>query len=208
MTPIISVEKTAITNGIAKSAKDLFAELSHGSSVLDYGAGKLRNTIFLNNYFKVDVIDTPIQCKDMIHSNHIFTHAINLPLSNYEGVLCSYVLNVIPEQIERDSVILSILAALKDNGIAWIEVRKPEGILKSKYLEKYNDGFLVGNSKIRTFQKGYNKSELEIYLNQFNCNVLQVESSSDSVIAKIQKDNVKKEGFDYANWSDQLSLCI
>lgn len=183
----ICAEKTAITTGVCKSAVLLSQELETNTKLLDYGAGKLRNTNYLNQVCPSDILDTPKQLEGLTYEHKSYTRAIDLAQDYYDFVLCSFVLNVVLDIYERDAIILSILHTLKPGGVAYIEVRGTKGILSNKNLLPHEDGYIVGSNKVRTFQKPYTLEDLQAYLSAFPYSKLNFRKESDSVIAIITK---------------------
>lgn len=71
MEVIIRVENTAISNGVAKGAKEYLDCVKKGVAVCDMGAGRLRNSNYLyhNEGFKnMTVIDTAFQIERLRHN--------------------------------------------------------------------------------------------------------------------------------------------
>lgn len=160
---MIRVEKTAITTGISKSARLLKDNHTNGL-ILDYGCGKLRNTKYLlDSKFKIYIHDTDLQL-DNIKENIPKEVSVLKNETNFDSILCSFVLNVIPSINERISLIHNIEKLLSENGYVYFEVRKPDFINKSKTARTYNDGYILGSTKFKTFQKAYDKKELSQFI--------------------------------------------
>lgn len=195
---IIKPEKTAISTGVSSSAKTICHTHKNQSSikVLDYGCGKLRNTKYLlENNFNVSIIDTVEQIskqKDIIEKlpiNNIYDIE-NLPNEQFDIILCSFVLNVIPEINSRNQVLTNIYNLISNDGIIYIEVRDNKFVKTLKNNIVYNDGLLTGSGKVKTFQKPYTKEELKDYLETFSFKVVEIEKESNSVIAILKKMEV------------------
>lgn len=193
---IITPEKTAITNGISTTCKMIstdFKEDRENIKVLDYGCGRLRNTKYLlKEKFDVSIIDTPTQIENQ--SSTIKELSItsiydtnNIPKEKFNIILCSFVLNVIPDKKDRDNVLYNISELLEDNGVAYIEVRDDKFVKTLKNKETFNDGLLTGEGKRKTFQKPYSLEEFKDYLNNFPFNIEKIKKSSNSIIAILKK---------------------
>ena len=58
---MIIVENTAITTGVAKSVYELEQQYGNEVTVLDYGSGKLRNSLYLlSKGYGIEILDTPL----------------------------------------------------------------------------------------------------------------------------------------------------
>ncbi|PLS19561.1 hypothetical protein CVD28_03850 [Bacillus sp. M6-12] len=188
----IQPENTAITTGVSKSAKELERQSNKEDRILDYGSGKFRNSKYLKEKgLHVSVLDTDFQIQkateeDKESFEDIFTLETYEPHSDYNSVLCSFVLNVIPEEEKRKEALENIHQSLKENGKLFLEVRGKNGILKNKYKEPYNDGYVIGKNEIKTFQKPYEKEELENLLKD-KFEIEKIQTLSDSVFAIAKK---------------------
>lgn len=151
----------------------------YGLTVLDYGAGKLRNSNYLlNKGIIVHILDTPYQL-ERINSERLSKYdkiyTCNDEINyKYDIVLCSFVLNVIHEKQIMDNIVRNIYNLLTTDGNLILEVRRGRGILENKNLEPYNDGYIVGTGEIRTFQKPYDKKEVENILMDNNFQIIKV----------------------------------
>lgn len=184
----IRPENTAIINGVAKSAIELAKRTNTTGKVLDYGSGRLRNASYLKRKgFNVSVLDTDFQIQrannDELDSyEDVFTIETYIPHEEFDSVLCSFVLNVIPEVEERERALESIHKSLKDTGELFLEVRRDKGILKNKYKEPYKDGYVIGKNQIKTFQKPYESEEITKLLKK-GFRIEKIALLSDSVLA-------------------------
>lgn len=195
-------EKTAITNGTSTSCKMIVDDFKLDRdliSILDYGCGKLRNTKYLvENGFSVSVIDTEKQIQNQLGNisrlcikKYYTTKNISFD-NKYEVILSSFVFNVIPDINDRDILLSNIYRLLKDNGVAYIEVRNKSFLKNLKNICEFNDGVLTGNGENKTFQKPYTLEELVEYLTIHNFKIVSTKKTSNSVIAKIKKAEVNK----------------
>lgn len=113
-------------------------------SVLDYGAGNLRNTIYLQKLgFMVFVVETPdhIQkIKGMIEKNDISKVLMSNEIGNYklgvDLVLCNFVLNYVDDEVERMTIIQNAYQNLKLGGFFLLEV-------KERRRPQSNKGFVI-----------------------------------------------------------------
>ncbi|MFJ8531156.1 hypothetical protein [Bacillus sp. NPDC094106] len=193
----ISVEKTAIRNGISKSTSLLYSDSNYmNHNVLDYGAGRLRNAKFLRDEgFIVDILDTPKQVfhwsPEEMSSFHGVWQSIylyDLKISHrFSRILCSFVLNVIPKEHERIEVLSNINLLLENEGIAYIEVRREKSIMKAKTIESFSDGFVLGKGNVRTFQKPFSKESFEALLKKSNLKIKKLINYPDSIVAICEK---------------------
>ena len=195
MKKIINMEKTAINTGIAFATKLLKKELVdvENSSILDYGFGKGRNSVFLKENFVIDgletqeqILNTKKEIKNIYNKILVSTDELK---NKYDGILLTYVLNVIPDKETRIEIVKKTYNALSYKGKLFIQVRGTKSLKNVKYKEAYKDGFLVGKNKIKTFQKEYSRKNLEeLLINQgiFNFNIIK---KGDSLIAVVAKEN-------------------
>lgn len=184
-------EKTAISNGVAKSALLIAEQHSAGSHVLDYGAGRLRNTYFLlEKGFKVSILETRLQLENLYHQDLSKLEQLycidDLVVDRFPVILCSFVLNVVPNPDDRSHILKRSYELLEPNGKLYIEVRKRRGILNNKYKWEYGDGFVVGNHEVKTFQKPFERDEFIEYVSVHGFTVAHIQSTSDGwlIIAK------------------------
>lgn len=186
----ISVEKTAIQNGQAQSVKEFASLILPEGDVLDYGAGKLRNAVCLQTQgYSVSVLDTELQLQRVKADAQGFTSYTpeHLPQKSFDGIICTFVLNVIPERKDRDLVLKNIFSFLTEGGIGIFEVRSARGILSNKYLEHYQDGYAVGKGNSRSFQKSFTLEELTLLLEMQGFQILTTKKYNDSVCAVVSK---------------------
>ena len=186
---MIKVENTAISNGHSKSAK-LLAENTKIENILDYGCGKLRNSFYLiNRGKKITIIDTPLQLKNI---EKLITNEISILRDecNFDAVLCSFVLNVIPDLYTRCFILKNIEKLLSIDGLAYIEVRTNSFLSQSKTAIKYKDGYLLGKNKYKTFQKPFSKKELINFVNNTTkLTIINTFEYKDSIIIICKKKN-------------------
>lgn len=188
---IISSEKTAIVTGISKSAKILATNTNAKTNVLDYGCGKLRNSNFLSNEgFNVSILDTSKQISSLdINNLNKFKSVYELEnievdnINKYNAILCSFVLNVIPNKEDRVIALNNIYNLLEENGIAYIEVRGKGFLKNAKSKMNFNDGYILGTGHIKTFQKGFSKDDLITLISESSLIIDKVITNGDSIIA-------------------------
>lgn len=192
-------EKTAISNGVATSARLLINEIPTSSHILDYGAGKLRNSKFLmKNGYKVSIVETKRQLEalkqdpDLSQLEHIYAVEDEIE-QTFEAILCSFVLNVIPDINERSYVLQRSYYLLKDSGKLFVEVRKRRGILNSKYKYPYKDGYAIGKNEIKTFQKPFEKDEFINYVYSHGFSINHIQSTSDGWLIIAKKEQIIDE---------------
>jgi len=191
---IIKPENTAISNGISNSAIILSENSKPSQLILDYGAGKLRNSIMLLNLnLIVDILDLQVQIEKLNKPKILLFPNIytpdNLPSKEYNNILCSFVLNVIPNLVDRTQVLINIHKFLKLDGYAYFEVRKNKGISANKNNESYNDGVVTGKGNIRTFQKPYDQEEIICFLKNNKFKIINCKNFNDSIVIITCKEN-------------------
>lgn len=125
-------------------------KLPKDSLILDYGCGYGYDLNYLNSSgFKAVGYDKYI--KDFSSDNY--------QSSTYDIINCFYVLNVIPTEEERITLLQDLIKLLKNTGKIYIAVRSIEEFNKSKNVNytPYNDGIITSKS---TFQKYFTKEYL------------------------------------------------
>lgn len=196
----ITPEKTAITNGVSTSCKMLVSDIesnhidSSNVRVLDYGCGKLRNTKFLlTQNINVSITDTPKQLENML------TEILNLDIDEcfdiknidynrkYNYILLSFVLNVVPDISDRETILSNIYNLMDSNSFLYIEVRNDKFLKTLKNKVDFFDGIITGNGKTRTFQKPYSVSEIKEFITQNNFKIIYTKKQSNSIVIKAQK---------------------
>lgn len=122
--------------------------LKKGVKVLDYGCGKG----FDVQWLREKGIDT----------EGFDPHFNNIPMKGqtFDFIFCTYVLNVLFHPFQRDGVIIEAVSRLKDGGTISFTTRSETEILSeaAKHGWKCNRDGWTTNS--RTFQKGFNSSDL------------------------------------------------
>lgn len=185
-------ENTAISTGVALSATELVSMIPVGSTVLDYGAGRLRNAYFLQEKgYIVSIMETPLQLsrlqeKGIERFQSVYTTQETIS-EVFDAIICSFVLNVIPDRLIRSEILSHIEQILAEEGTLFLEVRKPRGVLATKYHECYEDGFVIGKGISKTFQKPYTKDEIELFISQHGFIVEKTLSTSDSWCVRAKK---------------------
>ncbi len=159
--------KTALHRNIPSSvAKAIMnCEYLNGkiSRILDYGCGKGRAINFFNKKgMEIDGWDP--------HDEFGFNKT---PTRLYNLVMCTFVLNVLPNPYERFKVIRDILSYTAPGGFSVITTRSPKPIQNEvikKGWKKHNDGYWSSITK-RTFQKGIDINEIKEFLPRLNAEV-------------------------------------
>lgn len=185
---IIKVENTAISNGVAQSVKSNVDIVK--SPVLDYGAGKLRNSKFLvEKGFSVSVLDIPEQVAKWSDEDKQLFEAVYSEKPNdilFQTIFNTFVLNVVPEETIRKDILANIHSLLHPNGTVIIEVRRDKGILNSKHISEFNDGYVVGNGSIRTFQKPFTSEYIKELVEPYFY-ITKLKLTGDSIIVMGEK---------------------
>lgn len=189
----LSVEKTAIVNGVSNSCKWLVEDYTNGN-VLDYGFGKLRNTKYiLEKNINLSILDT----EEQINNNMEYIKEINIDKvyksseaikeNYYNYILLSFVLNVVPSYEDREFILSNIYNGLTDEGFVYIEVRNDKFLKSTTTKIEYNDGYLLGNGKKKTFQKPYDVEDITNFVKKHKLNVVGLKKTSGSIILKCKK---------------------
>ena len=135
---------SAINRGVATSAKMLVEEYA-GGMVLDYGAGTGRNLRYmLNEGVAAEGIETEEQLfrsGDKLEGLPVSTRD-TLGDKKYQLILCSFVLNVIPEDTEKLFVLQDISDHLAEGGKVFLELMRRTDTLKAKTKKPYGDGWM------------------------------------------------------------------
>lgn len=196
---IIKSENTAITNGQSTSTKliiDKYTGTNKNLLLLDYGCGKLRNAKKLVECgFKVSLLDTKEQLKKIseedfslfqdIYSNESRNYICNI--RKYNIILCSFVLNVIEDEKERIDVLNNINDFILRDGEIFIEVRRETSLKSSKSMIEYKDGYVLGKGTIRTFQKPFEKEDVEKLISKSNLKLKNTIVLANSIIVSCIK---------------------
>lgn len=115
--------KTAITRSKFPQPTQYLVnhDLLHGDT-LDFGCGKCAE---LNSQLGIDSYDSYYQPL--------------YPIKQYDTIVCNYVLNVVPPDIQK-WIVSQIKGLLKPNGIAYISVRRD---IKEDYKTKETEQYVV-----------------------------------------------------------------
>lgn len=163
-------EKTAIDTGNAFTAKLLAKNVLPGDKVLDYGFGTGRNMRYIKqNTEEKNIQVVGCEIKSQLEYNEkkhqividmgmeIIEDTI-VPRNTFDIVLNSHVLNVIPTDEEKQSVVKNIYESLIQGGHALIEVRTKRDVESAKYKEPYADGWHI--IRLGTYQEVITKEKL------------------------------------------------
>ncbi len=162
------------------------AKVEADDTILDFGAGKLRNTIYLlKKGFRVCAVEFADQFKHSVparenlkraksefadrFSTLVYPHEFIGSEQSYKLVLLINVINIMPIPSERLFVLKLCHERLSQDGcLLWYTQRgdaKYRERLKDRY--KIGDGFYVGRkAKYKTFYREYTASEIDALLAQ------------------------------------------
>ena len=188
---IIKPQNTAITKGVAKSVKDNLDIIK--GNVLDYGAGKLRNSLFLSEK-EINLYATDLDVQILKWQKNEKINFLSLDdLKDYENffdvVLLTFVLNVIVEDNERIEILENIRKVLKKNGILIAETRTLESFREKNKREEFKDGYILKKPGSYTFQKIYQKEELEnLFSGRFLILKFKKEKASNIILCRNVKE--------------------
>ena len=108
-----------------------FFQKQHAYNVLDYGAGKLRNALFLADAgFRVYAADLPEQLHNISGwestarlAGLLETGALEQSRLNVDLVISNYVFNIIPDGVEKERYLSNTVRNLRPAGYLLVEVR-------------------------------------------------------------------------------------
>lgn len=131
--------------GAAASIKILvpFLKNRQVKSVLDYGAGNLRNSSYLKEMgFEVIVVETPEQLDKIagkareLNIHCMVSHQAGKWWIYADFAICNFVLNMIREEKERLEIIDNVYRNLKPGGLFLAEVKEKHGLSGVKGLSE------------------------------------------------------------------------
>lgn len=151
----LATPRTRYSRNIPSKATKKVVEVFSPRKVLDYGAGKGRNSNYLSKHgFDIIAYDPfPTEKKFYTPIETDFNRSIH-----YNIVLVSFVINVLPKAFREKMV--TELKSLNTAAII-IESRSLSEIEKSRKpsWEEFEDGYITGGN-YPTFQKGFTLKEL------------------------------------------------
>ena len=199
----IEPERTAINTGYSNTIRLIAKEHDLEKKILDYGAGRLRNALKLKELgFNVSILDTLKQISN-VNKSHIYqfedVYSLNDSLDidtdkKYDVIICNYVLNVIPDIHDRIKTLKNIELLSHYDTTIYIEVRGKRFLKTAKTKVSYKDGYVLGKNEVKTFQKPYDRSEIENFiLTNSNLNILDTINTNDALccICKLNKNKLK-----------------
>lgn len=167
--------------------------------ILDFGAGSFcKDALYLASLgYDVLVKELPESIEKMdisrLQEGGIEDVISKLdPRRRFDAVLLNYVLNVIPSRQERESVLHQVSHCLRPGGYAVVTVRDMSDVRYScANGTPYKDGYLMGNGRRRTFQKGFSKDELLALLASHSMEVVEVNTRNNLlVVARKSGDDI------------------
>lgn len=171
---MIKVWQTAITRNKLSLPVKLYKHLLNGK-ILDFGAG-MGEDVQLLRQEGYDIVG---------YDKYNYTE-LNALGQKYDCIICNYVLNVIPEFIDRILALELIVSLLNNRGKVFISVRNESpNVLKNKI--QYKDGWLTSK---QTFQKFYNQEELLELVLQFFPDVKILSNNPLIIIAYKNKEDL------------------
>lgn len=78
-----------------------------------------------------------------------------LPQGKFDTITCNFVLNVIPDKLEREAVLDRISSLLNDGGVAYISVRNDRSQLKGWTSRGTWQGFIVLDLPVVSMKSSY-----------------------------------------------------
>ncbi|TDX47987.1 class I SAM-dependent methyltransferase [Orenia marismortui] len=145
------------------------------SYILDYGAGKLRNSIYLSELgFKVyacDITDQINKIRSLKKSEELYCTIDEKFLVNYrlafDLIISNYVLNIIKKDYARKEYIRNTYLNLKRSGYLLVEVRKrtkntPDRCVTAYYQQELDDMILSERFK-KVDELSFSKSIVGVY---------------------------------------------
>lgn len=189
-------EATAITTGNSYGSSFLNKYAEKDLKILDYGCGKLRNSMYLikKGFKNISILDSDTQINniknkvDLSIFSNVFSISTYNPKPLFDIVLCSFVLNVIEDYIIRVKVLDNIYNSLKENGYLLLEVRNKASLYGSKTIQEYKDGYILGKGNIKTFQKTYDKESLKVFIEkESRFKIVSIQNTSGSIFCLLKK---------------------
>jgi len=146
----IARERTAISRSKVSAPTKWAEEEGHISgTVYDWGCGKGMDSKWLRS------MDYQVISHDPYHLPENDPDSVDF--SNVDTIICNYVLNVIDEQAERESLLKKI--ASKGVGTVIISVRCDVDVnAKKNGWKQYGDGYCTSHN---TFQKNYDMNDVK-----------------------------------------------
>lgn len=157
--------------------------------MLDYGSGKLRNSRYLHEEgMVVDAVDTKEQINtyDVDFLRNTYSIYSDVP-DKYDYILCSFVLNVIPDLEIRMGIMSRLKELVSNDGFIYLETRADEKIESAKTAARYGDGYLLGSGEVKTFQKKIDPEELRGYADDIGLRVAESKKLSASSFIKLYR---------------------
>jgi len=144
----------------------LGAGLLHaGQSVLEVGAGALRNAVHLQSAgLRVHAVEEKLTVARFADDYQAFKESGGRvfvgtwPRGRYGAVVCTFVIGVVTPKAARLDLLRQIAGALKDTGILLLSARARGDVkTKTRRGRKWRDGFITPNG---TFIKPFRRDEL------------------------------------------------
>lgn len=177
---VIQVENSAPSQ--ARPARSVewasqILEKMNVNSIVDMGCGRLRNIPVLQHSFDhITMVDTPLQLKriEKIAPNYVRPNKdtllslenFNLIPVEYDAFFLISVLHIIPDPKVRELILNIIKDKLRQSGFLVVDV--PTSInyyrVHSTPENQYNDGYLMGKTKFKTFHKTFTAIELDLFI--------------------------------------------
>lgn len=192
-------EMTAISTGTSAGTHELIKELNSDSLILDYGFGKGRNTIALSQHFKnIHVADTAKQIennKDKVKSYIDKIFDVDEEIKHkYDGILCTFVLNVLDDDKLRRDILRKVYDLLKTNGTLIIQVRTEKDLKNTKSKSPYKDGYVVKKGKGYTFQKGYTEEDVINLFSSLSIPIDSIKNNGNNIMVISKKRSTQEYG--------------
>lgn len=165
-------------------------ELKKGEG-LDYSAGRAHGTEYIKSQGHNIEAYEPFPNQDRIgHIDHVGLGSLP-PNKQYDYIICSCVLNVVPIDI-RDSIVNDIWKHLKVGGSAFITTRGKDVLTVSNPVMLSRDNMEVIVRSTGAYQKGFTNPELRQYIKGLLPNASIVSLNVSSAAVKITKDADEK----------------
>jgi hypothetical protein len=184
---IVDVTRSAPSFGepgktLEKALNDVFKEtgLTEDSDVMDFGAGKLRNAVYLlRKGLRVSAVEyeqmfkESEQAEESLSAAHtfgtrfrrlVYPHQFLASRFMYDIVLLINVLNIMPVPYERMLVLKACHDKLRRGGYLFWYTQRGDAFYKDKLVPEFRlgDGYFLGrNAKYKTFYREFTVAEID-----------------------------------------------
>jgi hypothetical protein len=154
--------------------------------VIDVGCGRLRNSLVLVEHFALWICDFPEQLRNPNLADRLaklaaspnFRGAVEADALENRGLeadaaVLAFVLHTLPEEALRVQLIRNVVRNTRPPHEIFIAVPNGEYYYRQRMAEqnRFNDGYLFGSGKRRTFYRDYSASQIDSFMAQLGFGV-------------------------------------